>query len=89
MNLIYEEISDYIRYIIGLLRRAKKERMSTESIIKLLQPADEDNASGILKLERRSKRLIDKIHQFNLKIERSKQLRNSCYILCERKRQEI
>jgi hypothetical protein len=58
--LIYEEISDNIRYIIELFRRAKKEWVSTESIIKLLQPADEDNASGILMLERRSKRLIDK-----------------------------
>jgi hypothetical protein len=72
LNAIYEEIGDDIRHIIELYRRAKKEGTDIEHIVKLLQLADEDNASGILQLERRYKWLIDKIHQFDLQIERAK-----------------
>jgi predicted transcriptional regulator len=73
LNSIYEEIGDDIRYIIVLYRRAKKEGVGIEHIVKLLQLANEDNASGILKLERRSKWLIDKIHDLDRQIE-SKEL---------------
>ena len=72
LNLIYEEIGDNIRHIIELYRRAKKEGANLEHIVKLLQLADEDNASGILKLERRSKWLIDKIYELDMQIERAK-----------------
>jgi chromosome segregation ATPase len=72
LNLIYEEIGDDIRHIIEIYRRAKKEGANMEHIVRLLQLADEDNAFGILKLERRSKWLIDKIHDLDLQIERAK-----------------
>ena len=72
LNSIYEEIGDDIRHIIELYRRAKKEGAGIEQILKLLQLADEDNASGILHLETRRKWLIDKIHELDTQIERSK-----------------
>jgi hypothetical protein len=78
LNSIYEEIGDDIRHIIELYRRAKKEGANMEQIAKLLQLANKDNASGILKLERRSKWLIDKIHDLDLQIERA---RNYLYSL--------
>jgi FtsZ-binding cell division protein ZapB len=72
LDSIYEEIGDDIQHIIELYRRAKKEGVGIEHIVKLLLLADEDNTSGILKLERRSKWLIDKIHDLDLQIERAK-----------------
>src|SRR5919107_868651 len=70
LNSIYEEIGDDIRYIIVLYRRAKKEGLGIEHIVKLLQLANEDNASGILQLERRRKWMIDEIHDLDTQIER-------------------
>jgi len=72
LNLIYEEIGDDLLHIIELYRRVKKEGISVEQILKLLQLADEDNASGILQLERRHKWLIDNIHTLDMHIERAK-----------------
>ena len=72
LNLIYEEIGDDLLHIIELYRRVKKEGISVEQILKLLQLADEDNASGILQLDRRHKWLIDKIHELDMHIERAK-----------------
>ena len=71
LNSIYEEIGDDIRHIIELYRRAKKEGLGIEHIVKLLQLANEDNASGILQLERRRKWMIDEIHDLDTQIERS------------------
>ena len=103
LNSIYEEIGDDIRHIIELYRRAKKEGAGIEQILKLLQLADEDNASGILHLETRRKWLIDKIHELDTQIERSKnylyslsneianarKLLNDYNMFCEHKRQEL
>ena len=72
LNSIYEEIGDDILHIIELYRRAKKEGTNIEHIVKLLQLADEGNASGILQLGRRHKWLIDKIHELDMHIERAK-----------------
>ena len=71
LNSIYEEIGDDIRHIIELYRRAKKEGLGIEHIVKLLQLANEDNASGILQLERRRKWMIDEIHDLDTQIESS------------------
>ena len=71
LNSIYEEIGDDIRHIIELHGRAKKEGISIEHIVKLLQLANDDNASGILQLERRRKWMIDEIHNLDTQIERS------------------
>jgi DNA-binding transcriptional MerR regulator len=65
-------MGDDILHIIELYKRAKKEGANIEQILKILQLADEDNASGILKLERRRKWLIDKIHDLDMQIERAK-----------------
>ena len=72
LNLMYKEIGDDILHIIELYRRAKKEGVGIEHVVKLLQLANEDNASGILQLERRLKWLIDKIHDLDMQIERAK-----------------
>ena len=71
LNSIYEEIGDDIRHIIEIYRRAKKEGQGIEHIVKLLQLANEDNASGILQLERRRKWMIDEIHDLDTQIESS------------------
>jgi len=69
---MYKEIGDDMLHIIELYRRTKKEGVGIEHIIKLLQLANEDNASGILQLERRRKWLIDKIHDLDMQMERAK-----------------
>ena len=103
LNSIYEEIGDDIRHIIELYRTVKKEGISIEQIVKLLQLADEDNAFGLSHIEKRHKWRIDEIHEFDIQIERSKKhlhtvndeiasakaLLNSYHMLCERKRQEL
>jgi hypothetical protein len=93
-----EGIGDFLK----LHKIAKKEGVSREQVLKLLQLADEDNPSGISQLEKRRNWLINKIHDFDMQIERSKNysyslndqiasskaLLNSYHISCERKRQE-
>jgi cob(I)alamin adenosyltransferase len=70
---VYTELGDEgTRDFLNLHRLAKKEGVNREQVVKLLQLADEDNAFGILQLERRSKWLIDNIHDLDLQIERAK-----------------
>jgi chromosome segregation ATPase len=102
LNLVYEEIGDDIRHILELYRRAKKEGHGIEQGVELLQLADEEYAFGLSQLDKRRKWLIDKIHAFDMQIERSKSylhnlndeiasanaLLNSYHTSCERKRQE-
>jgi chromosome segregation ATPase len=85
-----------------LHKLAKKQGVSREQVLKLLQLADETNPSGLSQLEKWRKWLIDKIHEYDMQIERSKNylyrlndeitsckaLLNSYHISCERKRQE-
>jgi hypothetical protein len=104
LNLIYEELGEEnIGYFVKLCKLAKKEGISLEQVIKLLQLADEDNPFGLPQLEKRRKWLIDEIHEFDIQIERSKKhfqsvndeiastkaLLNSYHVLCEPKRQEL
>jgi DNA-binding CsgD family transcriptional regulator len=94
-----EGIGDFLK----LCKLAKKEGVSKEQVVKLLQLADEDNPFGLSRLEKRCNWLINKIHDFDMQIERSKNylynlnddeiasakaLLNSYHLLCERKRQE-
>jgi hypothetical protein len=94
-----EGIGDFLK----LHKLAKKEGISREQVVNLLQLADETNPFGLSQLERRCNWLIDKIHEFDMQIERSKNyllrlnddeiasaraLLNSYHELCERKRQE-
>lgn len=72
LNSIYEEIGNDLRHIIELHRRAKKEGIGVEHVVKLLQLADEDNPFGLSQLERRRKWLMDEVHELNNQIERSK-----------------
>ena len=72
LNSIYEEIGDDLRHIIELHRRTKKEGISVVHVVKLLQLANEDNASGLSQLERRRKWLMDEIHELYNQIERLK-----------------
>ncbi len=102
LNLVYEEIGDDIRHILELYRRAKKEGMSIESVVKILQLVDEDNYIGLSSFEKERKWRTDEIHELDMRIERSKihlhsvndeiasskQLLNFYTISCERKRQE-
>jgi DNA repair ATPase RecN len=94
-----EGIGDFLK----LHKLAKEESVSREQVAKLLQLANEDNAFGISQLEKRHKWYIDKIHEFDMQIERSKNhlqsvndeiastkaLLNSYHMLCEPKRQEL
>ena len=73
LNLVCEELGDEgIGDFLKLCKLAKKEGYSREQVVKILQLVDEDNSSGILQLEKRHKWLIDKIHEFDLQIEKSK-----------------
>ena len=49
-----------------------KERYRRKHVVKLLQLADDDNPFGLSHLEKRRKWLIDKIHDLDMQIERSK-----------------
>ena len=101
--MAYEELGDEgTGYFLKLTRLAKKEGVSVKHVINLLQLADEYNYTGLSSFEKGRKWRIDKIHELDLQIERSKellnnvddqtasfkQLLNSYHILCERKRQE-
>ena len=103
LNLVYEELGDEgIGDFLKLYKISKKEDISKEQVIHLLQLSDEDNASGLSQLQKRRKWLVDNIHEFDLQIERSKKhlqsandeiasakaLLNSYHTLCERKREE-
>jgi transposase len=93
---------DGIGDFLKLHKLSKKEGISREEVVKLLQLADETNPSGLSQLEKRRKWLIDEIHELDMQIERSKNylhnlndeiasakaLLNSYHMLCERKRQE-
>jgi hypothetical protein len=104
LNSVYEELGDDgIRDFLKLHELSKKEGITREQVIKLLQLADETNSSGLSQLEKRHKWLIDKIHDLDIQIERSKNylhrlndeiasanaLLNSYYTSYERKRQEV
>jgi hypothetical protein len=99
----YTELGDDgIGDFLKLHKLAKKEGVSREQVVKLLQLADEDNPFGLSRLEKRRNWLINKIHDLDMQIERSKNylyrlndqiacykaLLNSYHISCERKRQE-
>jgi DNA polymerase III delta prime subunit len=93
-----ESIGDFLK----LYKLTKKEGVSKEQVVNLLKLADDNNHFGISSLEKRRKWLLDKIHEFDMQIERSKNylynlndqiasskaLLNSYHLLCERKRQE-
>ena len=104
LYLVYTELGDDgLGDFLRLHKLSKKEGISREQVVKLLQLADETNPFGLSQLEKRRKWLIDEIHELDMQIERSKehlnnvddkttsskQLLNSYHILCERKREEI
>jgi DNA-binding CsgD family transcriptional regulator len=103
LNSVYEELGDDgIGDFLKLHKLSKKEGVGREQVIKLLQFADGDNTFGLSQLEKWRKWLIDKIHELDMQIERSKNylhrlndeiasvkaLLNFYHISCERKRQE-
>jgi DNA-binding transcriptional MerR regulator len=71
--LVYEELGDEgIGDFLKLHKLAKKEGISREQVIKLLQLADENNPFRLSLLEKRRNWLIEKIHELDIQIERSK-----------------
>jgi phosphomevalonate kinase len=72
LNSLYEEIGDDIRHILKLHRRAKKEGLGIEQVVKLLQLADEDKDIGLSTFEKWRKWRIDEIRGLDMQIERSK-----------------
>ena len=102
LNSVYEEIGDDITYFVKLYKLAKKENISVESVVKLLQLVYEDNYIGLSSFEKGCRWRIDEIHEIDMQIEKSKKhlylvndeiasakaLLNSYHLLGERKRQE-
>jgi hypothetical protein len=99
----YTELGDEgIGEFLKLHKLAKKEGVRREQVVNLLQLADVTNPFGLSHLEKWRKWLIDKIHESDMQIERSKNylqnlndeiasckaLLNSYHVSCERKRQE-
>jgi hypothetical protein len=73
LNSVYEELGDEgIGDFLKLHKLSKKEGVSREQIVKLLQLADENNPFGLSQLEKRHNWFIDKIHDLDMQIERSK-----------------
>jgi hypothetical protein len=100
---VFTELGDEgIGEFLKLCRLAKKEGVTREQVVNLLKLADETNPFGLSSLEKWRKWLIDKIYDFDMQIERSKnylhrlndeiarakQLLNFYTISCERNRQE-
>jgi len=103
LNLVYEELGDDgIGDFLKLCKLAKKEGVSRQQVVKLLQLVDGDNYIGLSSFEKGRKWRIDEIHELDMQIERSKKhlqsvndeiasvkaLLNSYHTLCERKRQQ-
>jgi hypothetical protein len=72
LNLVYEEIGDDITYFLKLYKLSKKEGVSREQVVKLLQLVDEDNAGGLAQIARWHKWRIEETHDLDMQIERSK-----------------
>ena len=102
--LAYKELGDEgTRYFVKLIKVAKKEDISVEQVVKLLQLADENNPFELSTLEDRRKWRVDEIHDFDMQIERSKnelnnvnedkakarKLLSEINISCKDKRQEL
>jgi hypothetical protein len=51
---------------------AKREHISVQHVLSLLQLADDDNHFGVSHLEKQHKWHIDEIHELDIQIERSK-----------------
>ena len=70
---VYIELGDDgTRDFLALYKLSKKEGVSREQDVKLLQLVDEDNPRGLAQLEKWRKWRIDEIHDLDMKIERSK-----------------
>ena len=69
----YKELGDEgIRDFLKLYELSKKEGVSRQQVVKLLQLADDDNALGLAQIEKLRKRMIDEIDDLDMQIERSK-----------------
>ena len=70
---VYIELGDDgIRDFLELYKLSKKEGVSREQVVKLLQLVDEDNPRGLAQIEKERKWRIDEIHDLDIQIERSK-----------------
>ena len=68
----YKELGDEgIRDFLKLYELSKKEGVSRQQVVKLLQLADDDNALGLAQIEKLLKWKIDEIHDLDMQIERS------------------
>lgn len=69
----YKELGDEgIGDFLKLYKLSKKEGVSRQQVIKLLQMADDDNALGLAQIEKLHKWRIEEIHDMDIQIERSK-----------------
>jgi hypothetical protein len=69
----YAELGDKgIRDFLKLYRLCKKEGVSRQQVVNLLQLADENNVGGLAQIEKWRKWRIDEIHDLDMQIERSK-----------------
>ena len=69
----YKELGDEgIRDFLKLYELSKKEGVSRQQVVKLLQLADDDNALGLAQIEKLRNSRIDEIHDLDKQIERSK-----------------
>jgi hypothetical protein len=63
-----EGIGDFLK----LHKLAKKEGISVELVLSLLQLAYDDNTFGLSSIEIECEWLIDKIHDLNMQLERAR-----------------
>lgn len=63
-----EAIGDFLK----LYELSKKEGVSREQVVNLLQLVDEDNAHGLAQIEKWHKWQIEEIHYWDMQIEKSK-----------------
>ena len=70
---VYIELGDEgIGDFLALYKLSKKEGVSREQVVKLLQLVDEDNPRGLAQIEKGRKWRIDEIHDLDMQIVRSK-----------------
>jgi predicted DNA-binding protein YlxM (UPF0122 family) len=69
----YKELGDEgIGDFLKLYKLSKKEGVSRQQVVKLLQLVDEDNAGGLAQIARCHKWRIEEIHDMDIQIERSR-----------------
>jgi hypothetical protein len=69
----YKELGDEgIGDFLKLYKLSKKEGVSRQQVVKLLQMADDDNALGLAQIEKLCKWRIEETHDLDMQIERSR-----------------